>query len=191
MLDGAEPVIALMKREEYVRPPLKKHALHVLVQRFSTWEATDHRDKIFALIGLSSDMAESYSMRADYTLSLQDAFTKLVRMTLEDMSVRVRYEPENACVYIEGRAFVTSGIVDKYGVTLRGNYWVVWDKKKSIGTRCFLNSDDRRDFRDFIALSLRSSLGLHESLARLDTSTMKKQKVTVEWQLHGKEKKYK
>ena len=50
----------------------QKRDLHTLLVKFSKSEATDPRDIIYALLGMSSDAYDTDLLRADYTKSVQD-----------------------------------------------------------------------------------------------------------------------
>lgn len=49
----------------------KKHDLHTLLVKFNASEATDERDKIYALLGISSDARNSKQLLPDYHKSTQ------------------------------------------------------------------------------------------------------------------------
>lgn len=49
----------------------QKRDLYMLLQRFSYSQASDPRDMIYALLGISSDEADAYNLRPDYTKSTE------------------------------------------------------------------------------------------------------------------------
>lgn len=48
-----------------------------LLQSFRTWKATDPRDKVYALLGISSDGSEAKSLEPDYNLSLETVYQRV------------------------------------------------------------------------------------------------------------------
>ncbi|KIM96073.1 hypothetical protein OIDMADRAFT_132811, partial [Oidiodendron maius Zn] len=50
----------------------KKRDLYIMLDKFRDSEATDPKDKIYALLGISSDACNTNLLRADYRKSLQD-----------------------------------------------------------------------------------------------------------------------
>ncbi|KAH9215261.1 heterokaryon incompatibility protein-domain-containing protein, partial [Leptodontidium sp. 2 PMI_412] len=58
--------------------------LSLLIEMFRSWEATDPRDKVYALLGLSSDArnANNPSLRPDYTLSQSQIAQKVIEFAL-------------------------------------------------------------------------------------------------------------
>ncbi|KAL5327092.1 hypothetical protein ACEPPN_004783 [Leptodophora sp. 'Broadleaf-Isolate-01'] len=50
----------------------KKRDLYTMLDKFRNSEATDLRDKIYALLGISSDICDTDLLRADYEKSLED-----------------------------------------------------------------------------------------------------------------------
>ncbi|KAL0472944.1 heterokaryon incompatibility protein domain-containing protein [Neurospora intermedia] len=60
----------------------KTQNLETLLQKFGTSEATDHRDKIYALLGISSDARASNILRPDYEVSLRRAICHTISFLL-------------------------------------------------------------------------------------------------------------
>jgi hypothetical protein len=50
----------------------EKRDLYNLLLKFSESEASDPRDKVYALLGISSDASDTDSLRPDYTKDLQE-----------------------------------------------------------------------------------------------------------------------
>ena len=50
----------------------KKRDLYIMLGKFRNSEATDPRDKIYALLGISSDTCDTGLLKADYGKDLQD-----------------------------------------------------------------------------------------------------------------------
>ncbi|KAL5317017.1 hypothetical protein ACEPPN_016070 [Leptodophora sp. 'Broadleaf-Isolate-01'] len=63
--------------------------LSLLIEMFRSWEATDPRDKVYALLGLSSDArnANSPSLRPDYTLSQSQIAQKVIEFALPGSTI--------------------------------------------------------------------------------------------------------
>lgn len=61
----------------------KKRDLHKLLDKFRNSEATDPKDKIYALLGISSDACDTDLLRADYGKSLQDTIFDTVSFLLK------------------------------------------------------------------------------------------------------------
>jgi len=48
-----------------------------LLQSFRTWKATDPRDKVYALLGISSDGSEAKRLEPDYSLSVEALYQRV------------------------------------------------------------------------------------------------------------------
>jgi hypothetical protein len=60
-----------------------------LVDMFHTREASDPRDKVYALLGMSSDDASKAGLQPDYKISWEELFQQLVKFILgKDISVK-------------------------------------------------------------------------------------------------------
>jgi hypothetical protein len=87
--------------------------LHELINMFQSRRATDPRDKLYALLGMSSDDSDSKTLDANYNKSWSEVFQDLVRMTFGsnvDLSmstsmgiafVRVKTYPIGRITYVE------------------------------------------------------------------------------------------
>ncbi|KAK6605133.1 ankyrin repeat-containing protein [Botrytis cinerea] len=68
---------------------LKIRSLAELIDMFHTRQATDSRDKVYALLGMSSDDPENAGLQPDYETSWEEIFQQLVKFVLgKDISVR-------------------------------------------------------------------------------------------------------
>jgi hypothetical protein len=88
-------------------------SLHELIDMFQSRCATDPRDKVYALLGMSSDDSDSKTLDADYSKSWPEVFRDLVQMTFGsnvDLSmstsmgiafVRVKTYPIGRITYVE------------------------------------------------------------------------------------------
>lgn len=72
-----------------------------LMEIFRSWEATDPRDKVFALLGLSSDAHDGTVLPPDYTLSKHDLARKLIQFYLPSCRVE-RADLETITFEVEG-----------------------------------------------------------------------------------------
>jgi len=60
----------------------KKRDLYTMLDKFRDSEATDPKDKIYALLSISSDACDTGLLRADYRKSLQDTLFDTVSFLL-------------------------------------------------------------------------------------------------------------
>jgi ankyrin repeat protein len=60
----------------------EKQDLHTLLLKFGNSEATDPRDIIYALLGLSSDACDTNLLRADYSMSVQQVISNTISFLL-------------------------------------------------------------------------------------------------------------
>ena len=68
---------------------LEIRSLAELVDMFHTRQATDTRDKVYALLGMSSDDPEKAGLQPDYKISWEELFQQLVKFVLgKDISVK-------------------------------------------------------------------------------------------------------
>ncbi|KAH6983699.1 heterokaryon incompatibility protein-domain-containing protein, partial [Ilyonectria sp. MPI-CAGE-AT-0026] len=84
---------------------LKIRPLSELVDMYHTREATDLRDKVYALLGMSSDDPYAKGLSANYKTSWKDAFQKLVKFSLSDQ-MSVGTWDDNEVAVIEGMGYV-------------------------------------------------------------------------------------
>ncbi|KAG4435479.1 hypothetical protein IFR05_009051 [Cadophora sp. M221] len=61
--------------------------LSLLIEMFRSWEATDPRDKVYALLGLSSDARNAPSLRPDYKLSQSQIAQKVIEFALPESTI--------------------------------------------------------------------------------------------------------
>jgi hypothetical protein len=68
---------------------LKIQSLAELIDMFHIRQATDTRDKVYALLGMSSDDLEKAGLQPDYEISWEELFQQLVKFVLgKDISVK-------------------------------------------------------------------------------------------------------
>ncbi|KAM0168199.1 hypothetical protein ACHAPF_011242 [Botrytis cinerea] len=69
---------------------LNIRSLAELIDMFHTRQATDNRDKVYALLGMSSDDLEKAGLQPDYNTSWEELFQQLIKFVLsENISVEV------------------------------------------------------------------------------------------------------
>ncbi|KAF3802801.1 Heterokaryon incompatibility protein 6 [Colletotrichum gloeosporioides] len=91
-------------------------ALGELIDLYHTQNATDRRDKIYALLGMSTDTYPD--LKPDYRISWKDLFCRLVRTFVpEAASVSTWNGCETACIQTKGRVLGTVSSVET------GNPW--------------------------------------------------------------------
>ncbi|KAI0486036.1 hypothetical protein F4859DRAFT_502444 [Xylaria cf. heliscus] len=84
---------------------LKVRPLSELVDMYHTHKATNHLDKVYALLGMSSDDPSEAGLLANYNTSWGEVFRKLVKFSLSNqVSVSTRDDKEVAV--IEGKGYV-------------------------------------------------------------------------------------
>jgi ankyrin repeat protein len=80
-------------RPKYTTNSLERYSLEIrslaeLVDMFHTRQATDPRDKVYALLGMSSDDPSKAGLQPDYTIAWKELFQQLVKFVLgKDVSV--------------------------------------------------------------------------------------------------------
>ncbi|GLA22566.1 hypothetical protein AnigIFM63326_003482 [Aspergillus niger] len=91
-------------RPQYGTHPMKKLSLSELIDMHHTNEATILHDKIYALLGLSSDSHEAPGLLPNYQLSWEQLFQRLIRFLLnEQISVKTWPGREIASIQSSGR----------------------------------------------------------------------------------------
>lgn len=70
----------------------RKLSLIELVETFKTWKATMAIDKVYALLGMSSDAYHSSELQPDYTIPLEQLAEKLVKFAFPTASLRYTYD---------------------------------------------------------------------------------------------------
>jgi hypothetical protein len=88
---------------------LRVRPLGELVDMYHTREASDLRDKVYALIGMSSDREKYPQLFPDYTVSWQDLLRELVRSLL-GVHMTVRTWDDEEISVIEGRGYVAGEV---------------------------------------------------------------------------------
>lgn len=74
-------------------------------------KATDSRDKVYALLGMSLDDPDTTGLEADYKISWKDLFQKLVHLLLADqISVSIQEGDHDEVAVIEAKAYVLGKI---------------------------------------------------------------------------------
>ncbi|PVH72420.1 HET-domain-containing protein, partial [Cadophora sp. DSE1049] len=95
-------------RPKHITNSLERYSLEIcslaeLVDMFHTREASDKRDKVYALLGMSSDDPGKAGLRPDYGASWKTLFEQLVKFILgEDVSVETSDDCQRAVIKIKG-----------------------------------------------------------------------------------------
>ncbi|KAH8665719.1 heterokaryon incompatibility protein-domain-containing protein [Tricladium varicosporioides] len=85
------------------RVSLNIRPLSELIDMYYTHEATDHRDKVFALLGMSSDNDIAFSLSPDYETKWEQLFERLIKFLLyKDVFVETWYDRDIAVVKSKG-----------------------------------------------------------------------------------------
>lgn len=116
---------------------LQIRPLHGLVDMYHTREATDPRDKVYALLGMSSDDGAKTTLSADYTAPWGQVFRRSVHHFLsEQVSVDTWDDKEIAAIRGKGR------ILGEIYSVMRDATWedvqtvdIVWGEAIAIGAR--------------------------------------------------------
>ncbi|KAI0509483.1 HET domain protein [Xylaria bambusicola] len=103
----------LLFRPKYVSPRMNRFSLDMaplgqLIDLYYTRKATDRRDKVYALLGMSSDIYSPHSLSVNYTISWGHLFRQLVQFVFgQETFVDTWDEEEVALIrtkgYIVGR----------------------------------------------------------------------------------------
>lgn len=114
------PVIEFMNADSPIFSP-GTMPLPLLIEMFRSWQATNPGDKVYALLGLSSDAANSPNLRPDYTLLLSQISRKFIEFALPTCTV-LSTSDETQDVTFEIEGLLISKIVTKFS---GGNtrYW--------------------------------------------------------------------
>ncbi|GKU10149.1 unnamed protein product, partial [Fusarium langsethiae] len=81
------------------------HPLSTLVELYHTRKATDRRDKVYALLGMSSDDPSGAGLSADYTIPWSQVFEIFIKYTLS-ASVSVKIWDDSEIAVIKGKGLV-------------------------------------------------------------------------------------
>ncbi|KAK3946547.1 heterokaryon incompatibility protein-domain-containing protein, partial [Pseudoneurospora amorphoporcata] len=76
-----------------------------LIEMYHTREATDRRDKVYALLGMSSDNPTAAGLFADYDISWKQLFNKLIHFLLPEL-VSVDLSDDKEIAVIEGKGSI-------------------------------------------------------------------------------------
>jgi ankyrin repeat protein len=101
--------------------------LSELIDMYHTHEATKRHDKVYALLGMSSDEFSDTSLWPDYRVSWKDLFETLTKHVLcKELSVAVLLEEE--CAVIRGEGYILGSISRRAEATQNGrqNMIVAW-----------------------------------------------------------------
>jgi hypothetical protein len=102
---GLRPKYTTNSSERY---SLEIHSLAELVDIFYTCQASDPRNKIYTLLGISSDNPGKADLQPDYTISWEELFQKLIQFILSNNIVINTFDPRPAIKskgYILGQVF--------------------------------------------------------------------------------------
>ena len=76
-----------------------------LIEMYHTREAKDRRDKVYALLGMSSDNPTAAGLFADYNISWKQLFNKLIHFLLPKL-VSVDLSDDKEIAVIEGKGCI-------------------------------------------------------------------------------------
>ncbi|KAK3952223.1 hypothetical protein QBC32DRAFT_370458 [Pseudoneurospora amorphoporcata] len=76
-----------------------------LIEMYHTREATDRRDKVYALLGMSSDNPTAAGLSADYKIPWKQLFNKLINFFLSEL-VSVDLSDDKEIAVIEGKGCI-------------------------------------------------------------------------------------
>jgi ankyrin repeat protein len=85
------------------RASLNIRPLGELIDMYHTREATERHDKVYALLGMSSDDPTAAGLSPDYTVPWEQLFERLVKFLLcEEIFVETQYDKEMAIIKSKG-----------------------------------------------------------------------------------------
>jgi hypothetical protein len=97
------PIIELTQRKSIDQP---LYPLGQLIDMFHTHEATDQRDKIYALLGMSADQGDSPKIRPDYTRTWSEVFQQTISHVLGPGVMAITWENSSqSIIYGSGYIF--------------------------------------------------------------------------------------
>jgi hypothetical protein len=102
-------------------------SLSELIDMYHTHEATLHSDKVYALLGISSDDFSNTGLAPDYSVPWKDLFETLIRHVLcKELSVEALPKDESAT--IRGGGYILGSISTEAKVTTNGrqDVFVAW-----------------------------------------------------------------
>jgi hypothetical protein len=115
---------------------LEIRSLAELIDMFHTREASDVRDKVYALLGMSSDDPGGAGLRPDYTVSWKELFQQLVKFVLsKDVSVETSDNSQRAVIKSKGCILgkvssVRSDGRQNVNITSKNPAWDLGDKSE-------------------------------------------------------------
>ena len=95
-------------RPKYTANSLGRFSLEIrylaeLIDMFHTRKATDVRDKVYALLGMSSDNSSEINLQPDYNVSWKELFQQVVKLILgKDVSVETSDHSQRAMINSKG-----------------------------------------------------------------------------------------
>ncbi len=90
--------------------PLGQATLGQLLDTYHTYEATKWHDKVYALLGMSSDNPSPARLAPNYTISWPELFQELVRFLLSER-VTVRASKDSQLAAIKGKGYFLGTVV--------------------------------------------------------------------------------
>ncbi|KAE8317945.1 heterokaryon incompatibility protein-domain-containing protein [Aspergillus transmontanensis] len=122
-----------------------KFSLHIrslgdLTTMYNNREATDHRDKVYALLGMSSDNHGPGAILPVYTLSWKDITCRLIRFYIGEQACVQTWDDEDIAV-IKGKGCVL-GVVKK--VKLNSSKDNMWDNSHNAFVTVQMTGRDAR-----------------------------------------------
>lgn len=159
---------------------LDVNRLAELLDMFHTREASDMRDKVYALLGMSSDNPSRAGLQSDYEIPWRALFQKLIEYVLgQNVVVEVAYDPTNtqrATIKGQGRVLgevlqvardANQNVIVTIGLTNYSNKeWIIQPPAKSIEVgdiACILEGASvpvivrmRKDFGYIIVIAVNS-----------------------------------
>ncbi|KAI8713607.1 hypothetical protein NCS52_01305600 [Fusarium sp. LHS14.1] len=144
-------------------------SLGELLDMYHTHKATDRRDKVYALLGMSSDDPSIAGLSANYEISWGQLFPQLVKFFFpEPASIETWDEKEMAVIRVKGcalgRVSSLSGPIDREG---RQGVFIYWEKRLR-DTRVILEEVRRKEWREYghAGISFREPMETFESALR-------------------------
>ncbi|KAL8307078.1 hypothetical protein RB593_005799 [Gaeumannomyces tritici] len=112
-------------RPRYENRPAGRFSLSIrplreLVDMYHRRKATDRRDKVYALLGMSSDDPDAAGLSANYEISWKDVFQKLIRVCLSDKVSISTWDKKEVAV-VEAKGYVIGTITSATEDTRRND----------------------------------------------------------------------
>ncbi|KAF7541472.1 hypothetical protein G7054_g545 [Neopestalotiopsis clavispora] len=128
-------------RPKYIRGRLGGFTLGIrpladLIGMFHTRQATDRRDKVYALLGMRSDLSGVSDLMPDYNLSWRELFRKLVKALLSHRTNVTTWESQNIAViqssgYVLGHVHLVYHASDREIMEVR-TPWAMFGRRRGI-----------------------------------------------------------